>query len=454
MELLIIFALAVLLAGKSGRDHARSTRQRSGGSRMRAAEASSPGGLSPRRRSMVRARHGVGWWASEALHGFPVTSTGVHAGWLANKAAADKQRAVREEARTTHLETRAERLTGLAGHRARQQEARDQIIAASADPETGKAKSRKAVREAADNVVVPFRPRQDPPLPSETVTPEPGPYAPGDAPADDLAGHLKAPMRDPRLSMRQRQRDDSGLRNVCAACGHAGTADDALLIIDGMRVHASHTADQDSGYHGLTEDGLSGEQPPSADGDPTDPRSPAEDALYGIREEELGKPGGRRDGTDHAPISGDDVSHSAPIDSTGASLGDSPGRGDRNGSTDTTAPSTEGDNMAAATAETTYDQQLAGANEVIAGAEQALAELKRQRLAQKIEDLAGLSLDSGSLSRASDIDESLQAQEKAAQQTIDSAEAYRDGLVRDHGNVNEAHQNAPQGGAERTFYQG
>jgi hypothetical protein len=141
---------------------------------------------------------------------------------------------------------------------------------------------------------------------------------------------------------------------------------------------------------------------------PSPGQHPDEDVLHGIREEELGEP----------------------------------------------APPTTGGNTMPVAADTTYDQQLAAAAEVIRSADAEIAELRVRRIAQQVENLNSLGLDSGSLGRAAEIDDALKEQEKAAQKVLDAAQAFRDGLVRDHGAVNEAHQNAPQGGAEKAFYQG
>lgn len=53
------------------------------------------------------------------------------------------------------------------------------------------------------------------------------------------------------ISSRQQERDHSGQRNVCAADGREGTADDPLVVADdGMRVHVSDTTDPSNGYFG------------------------------------------------------------------------------------------------------------------------------------------------------------------------------------------------------------
>lgn len=53
------------------------------------------------------------------------------------------------------------------------------------------------------------------------------------------------------ISQKQQQRDHTGLRETCAACGHDATPQDPLAVSDtGSRVHARHLTDPDSGLHG------------------------------------------------------------------------------------------------------------------------------------------------------------------------------------------------------------
>ncbi len=53
------------------------------------------------------------------------------------------------------------------------------------------------------------------------------------------------------INRNQQQRDHAGQRNTCAACGRPGSHSHPLTTADdGYRVHASHTTDPTSGYHG------------------------------------------------------------------------------------------------------------------------------------------------------------------------------------------------------------
>lgn len=53
----------------------------------------------------------------------------------------------------------------------------------------------------------------------------------------------------PSLNDAQAERDRRGI-TACAACGHEPTAADPLLVIDGYRIHQSHTTDPQSGFYG------------------------------------------------------------------------------------------------------------------------------------------------------------------------------------------------------------
>lgn len=53
------------------------------------------------------------------------------------------------------------------------------------------------------------------------------------------------------INGRQQRRDHGGQREICAADGHPGTADNPLAVSDtGYGVHASHFADPADGFHG------------------------------------------------------------------------------------------------------------------------------------------------------------------------------------------------------------
>lgn len=112
-----------------------------------------------------------------------------------------------------------------------------------------------------------------------------------------------------------------------------------------------------------------------------------------------------------------------------------------------TAPSTsptEGSNgMATQQADTTYTQQMYELNAIRADAEEEVNSVRRKRMLNRLDILTGLGLDKDSLSEAAAIDDALREQEKAAQQTLDSADGAIQGLSRRHGGIQEAVSNAP-----------
>lgn len=53
------------------------------------------------------------------------------------------------------------------------------------------------------------------------------------------------------ISKSQQERDHKGLRNVCGACGHPGSAGNPLqLSKQGWRIHKSHFDDPRDGFYG------------------------------------------------------------------------------------------------------------------------------------------------------------------------------------------------------------
>jgi hypothetical protein len=58
------------------------------------------------------------------------------------------------------------------------------------------------------------------------------------------------------INATQFARDHNGQRDICAADGHPGTADDPLVkATDGYRVHQSDTTDPRIGYYGQQQKG-------------------------------------------------------------------------------------------------------------------------------------------------------------------------------------------------------
>lgn len=106
--------------------------------------------------------------------------------------------------------------------------------------------------------------------------------------------------------------------------------------------------------------------------------------------------------------------------------------------------------------DTTYTQQLSELETIRreAEAEAAATGRFRSRLGGRLDELQSLGLDRNTLSEAAEIDDALQAQEKAAQQTLDATDAAINGLKQRHGGIQEAVSDSPvDKPADPEFYQ-
>lgn len=435
MDLIILIAV---LAWVSARAVERGSQERRKSREGRLGEISKrmPGGVPKSRKLRASATHDAGWWGGEVLHGFPVHRRGWHAGWLAHQVEAVRQDAIREEARTTHLETRQSFAEKVREHRERQaraQEAIDAYTAVHGEPE-GKA-GREAVREAVLADVVPIRPRDraipdeiwhdhgpgagdrriSEPVPSAWVpvsqtafvprqfAPEPGPYVAKDSawlePGDRRCGTCggsgalgegtcpvcrgwgSAPA-DPGAP-------EAEPGAICAACGRPGTEDDPVLRDGRHLIHRSHAIEGTRRAH------------------------EAEKAL------------------------------AAPVTELADFRGGQPAPEMNGGTNVPTGVQTE----------TTYGQTHADLSGMITEAEMELARLRVRQIGALVEKVAAAGVGGDTLSHLADVDDGIQAEIKAAQQQLDSAQAAKDALVRDHGAGHEYHSTAAGGGAEKTFLQ-
>lgn len=112
---------------------------------------------------------------------------------------------------------------------------------------------------------------------------------------------------------------------------------------------------------------------------------------------------------------------------------------------------TEGNTMSG---DTTYTQQMHELTAIRADAEAELNSVQRKRMTSRLDILMSLGLDKDSLAEAAAIDDALQAQEKAAQQTLDAADAAISGLQKRHGGIQEAVSDSPvDKPAQPEFYQ-
>lgn len=122
-------------------------------------------------------------------------------------------------------------------------------------------------------------------------------------------------------------------------------------------------------------------------------------------------------------------------------------------SPDSSTTPTEGTAMSG---DTTYTQQLSELETIRreAEAEAAATGRFRSRLGSRLDELQSLGLDRNTLSEAAEIDDALQAQEKAAQQTLDATDAAINGLKQRHGGIQEAVSDSPvDKPADPEFYQ-
>ena len=104
--------------------------------------------------------------------------------------------------------------------------------------------------------------------------------------------------------------------------------------------------------------------------------------------------------------------------------------------------------------ETTYTQQMAELEAIRRDADDEVNSARRKRMTSRLDILQSLGLDNATLSDAAAIDDALQAQEKAAQQTLDAADAAISGLQKRHGGIKEAVDDSPvDKSADPEFYQ-
>jgi hypothetical protein len=563
--LAMLLASGVTFAGKSAWDNSRKAVKASKAAKIKEATKAAGGNLPKSRRRAMARRHAAGYWSGEILKGFPVARTGWHAGWLAHRTAMHHHKAIREEARTTHLEQQASFLPSLKEHRERQQRARDEILA-HVTPDAGKS----AVQEAAGAVIL----HPDFPAPQS---------APGTAPADDgwptgrkrrrQADDAPSPVcrvctkpasaADPLvpagigvahrshiergeaiLSAARERRDSSWLRpgetrcpecngtganatgdsncpycrgwgsadpdpdapetapgTICEACGRPGTEADPVLHDGVSNYHRSHAVEA---YMRRKGDWVA-----------LDPEQPDEDALDEI--------GGPRDPEAQVrcpscphpyhgmvacitgcscpsiarPASGNDEppggpmheradtrepsttpgwvqpspearakadrflalrrsGYTGPVDQDGYAV---MSRTDPSGSPlpllsavpdNTAPPATGGQHMS----ETTYSTVIDSAKGSAASAEGNLAAISAERARYEVmaDQMTGLEVDSGNLSRVMDIIAGLRKAEQALAGIQDSASALPGALQRDHGQLDEAHASSPVRAAQRQFY--
>ena len=122
MQLIVLFLLAYAI--KSAWEDAGKGWRTSKSAYMRSADARFP--RMPRSRRAAHAlRHDAGYWAAQALHGFPTARHGLAYGWHEGRREQAERRAAREQAKAERLEAEAILAPHVAGYRERQRDARE-----------------------------------------------------------------------------------------------------------------------------------------------------------------------------------------------------------------------------------------------------------------------------------------------------------------------------------------
>ena len=423
----IIFVLLFLYAGKHAWDQAWDAWRKSRSAYMDHASAKYPG-MSGRRQAGHAMRHDLGYGLSQVAHGFPQARHGFAAGWHQGRQAHAQVRAERERAKAEHLETRARLIQDLREYRRRQRAALEQIR--RGEP--------WATEDGSD----------DNPEPSERVCSGCGWAIPGTGPCPTCG---------------TRETETEGQQGAGHGyCAYCGTRDDrqcppecATWTLRGTPypgreddpTYSWGPAGSQMGWPSATlEHAHSQARHMSTDGNPKvvteyppggGPGATVTTYVNGhaVADCDLcGKP---------LPPGYADIAHPGCIDAREAG-----------GSEEGSSPSTEGNAMPDTSGDTTYTQQLGELAAIRADAEEEVNSVRRKRMASRLDILTGLGLDSASLSEAAAIDDALQAQEKAAQQTLDAADAAIHGLKQRHGGIQEAVSSSPvDKPAQPEFYQ-
>jgi len=262
---------------------------------------------------------------------------------------------------------------------------------------------------------------------------------------------------------------------ICGACGNPGTTEDPVLATaGGYDIHRSHATEQTEAY----QDALSRMRRQENEPGPDAARNPQPIDL-GIREAENNRQ--LQTWTVSGPA---DESPASPTATQGASVtaGDMKTESSRKpwwrGMTEEeyetefqrraakypryiplgrrstiTSPTITGGTQV--TADTNYTTVQTAANGQAASAENAAAEVARQRAeAERIaEEMQAADVDGATLSAQMDHVDRLRHAESALSGVPESATVVTSGLQQRHGGLKEAHDNAPVRAADRTFYE-
>jgi len=103
--------------------------------------------------------------------------------------------------------------------------------------------------------------------------------------------------------------------------------------------------------------------------------------------------------------------------------------------------------------DTTYTQQMREFTAIRDDAEAEVNSVRVKRMMNHLDILTSLGLDSASLAEAAAIDDALREQQKAAQNTLDAADAAIQGLKTRHGGIKQAVDDSPvDQSAQPEFY--
>lgn len=453
-----LFLMGIGYGVKGAVEHVRADFRGARQAKVKTATKKAGGKLPKGEAAAIASRHATGWWLREASCGFPAARTGWHAGWIAHKTALERQRIIREEARTEHLQTLAQFRKDRAGHAKLQAEARAELERQlAADQASGsQVTGRKAVQKAAAKVASldakrASRQRQQaaPPLPADSVRPARR-VTGTDMPArphfgrdsDWLEpGQPRCEGCDGSGSWRTRQgvftcpacrgfgsrppgADEpvAPVGTICAACGQPSTGDDPVTGRPDCHIHARH-ADED--------------------------RERYERELNRMR------------AIDGAPVAAGgsgpspDAAHWSPPQEAEQEQGDGLSRTFRdlserhaqagaraNGTHPAASPTTSGGTTVP---DTTFGSVIAAAKSQAAHADDAAASLASQLTAaeQIAEDMQSAGMDGGTLSAQLDHVDRLRAAKNAAEAAGESAGAVESTTSRNHGGVADAVQSAP-----------
>ena len=366
------------------------------------------------RRAGHALRHDLGYGLSQAWHGFPQARHGFASGWHRGRQAHAQARAERERAKAENLEARARLIPDLREYRKRQKEALEQIRR-GAGPEVTRAQCTHA--------------------PAPCVTP-------GNCPCD-CPDCLEAQAQEEGSEGRQ-----GGFEPVLLTV--RSKSGRTLNPIAGGPVVSCAVWDQEDLDRRLA----------AAAADPdievsTRPLPRPEDYDPAAACDLCGKP---------LPPGYAGIAHADCIDAHEGSEGGGEGTL-QDPSTEGTSPMTTGRSYqggdfgrtlsgGGSAGDTTYTQQMGELTAIRQDAEEEVNSVRRRRMVNRLDILSGLGLDSASLSDAAAIDDALKAQEKAAQQTLDAADAAISGLKQRHGGIQEAVSSSPvDKPAQPEFYQ-